>query len=202
MFSLLLLASYSFAIPQLLSLDGFLTDTSGTALNGSFSFVFTLYTVSSGGSALWSETQALTVSSGKLNALLGSVSALTLPFDQDYYLGVKVSNDSEMSPRYRIASAAYAYSASYADTAKNLAQNATALGGLRLANDSSACTSANAGTFRWTGDKLDFCNGNTWKFISGVNDGASQADALLSCKAIKDAGYSTGNGAYWVDPNG
>ncbi len=147
-FLLLLLVSPVFAFPQLLSLDGYLTDPSGTLLNGSHSFVFSLYTVPSGGTALWSETQTLAVSSGKLNALLGSVSALTLPFDQDYYLGVKVSTDSEMSPRYRVASSAYSYTA---NTAKNLAQNATALGGLRLANDSSACTSSNAGTLRWTG---------------------------------------------------
>ena len=193
---LVLLASYSFAFPSLLSLDGFLTNSSGTALNGSYSFVFSLYNVSTGGSALWTEAQTLTVSSGKLNALLGSVSVLNLSFDQDYYLGVAVSTDSEMSPRYLIASSAYAY------MAKNLAAGAASLGGLKLANDTSACTSANAGTFRWTGAALDFCNGNVWQFISGVNDGKSQGDALLSCKVIKDAGYSTGDGIYWIDPNG
>jgi len=72
---------------------------------------FTLYNASTAGTALWTETQTLAVSSGKLNALLGSVTALNLPFDQDYYLGVKSKYDSEMSPRYRIASSAYAYPA-------------------------------------------------------------------------------------------
>jgi len=200
---LALLASYSFAFPQLLSLDGYLTNSSGSALNGSYSFVFALYNVSSGGSALWTEAQTVTVSSGKLNALLGSVTALNLPFDQDYYLGVKVSADSEMSPRYRIASSAYAYSASYADTAKSLAQNATALGGLRLANDSSACTSANAGTLRWTGaGRLEVCDRSAWQLVWTGPDGSAQAYAGLSCKALLDAGYSTGNGTYWIDPNG
>jgi len=116
---LALLASPVFAIPQLISLDGYLTNSTGSARNGSFSFNFTLYSAS--GSALWTETQTLTVSSGKLNALLGSVSALTLPFDQDYYLGINVNADGEMSPRYRIASSAYAYTANTANTAKALA---------------------------------------------------------------------------------
>jgi len=93
------------------------TNSSGSALNSSFSFAFSLYNASTGGSALWTETQTLTVSSGKLNALLGSVSALSLPFDQDYYLGVKVSTDNEMTPRYRVASSAYSYHANRADTA-------------------------------------------------------------------------------------
>ena len=155
----LLLVSPVFAFPSLLSLDGYLTNSSGAALNGSYSFVFALYNVSSGGSALWTESQTIAVSSGKLNALLGSVTALSLPFDQDYYLGVKVSTDSEMSPRYRIASSAYAY------TAKNLAQGASATGGLRLANETAACTSENAGTMRWTGSELELCKGNSWRLI-------------------------------------
>jgi len=168
----LLLVSPVFAFPQLLSLDGFLTNSSGSALNGSFSFVFSLYPVPSGGSALWSESQTLTVSSGKLNALLGSVSALNLPFDQDYYLGVKVSADSEMSPRYRIASSAYAYSASYADTAKSLAQNATALGGLRLGDTASACDSSSRGTM---------------KYVAG---GSGVADGVFQCMKKSSGNYS------------
>jgi len=77
----LLFAAQAFAFPNLLSFDGFLTNSSGSPLNGSFSFNFSIYTVSSGGSALWSEVQTLTVSSGRLNGLLGSSTALTLPFD-------------------------------------------------------------------------------------------------------------------------
>lgn len=107
----LLLVSPVFAFPQLLSIDGYLTNSSGSARNGSYPFVFGLYTAPSGGSALWTETQTLAVSSGKLNALLGSVTALNLPFDQDYYLGVNVNSDGEMLPRYRISASAYAYTA-------------------------------------------------------------------------------------------
>jgi len=163
--SLALLSSGVFAFPSLLSLDGFLTNSSGSALDGSFSFVFSLYNVSSGGSALWSESQTLAVSSGKLNALLGSVSALNLPFDQDYYLGINVNADGEMSPRYRIASSAYSY------TARTLAAGANAIAGIRFANDSSACDSLSAGTLRWSGTRFQFCDGSFWKsFAFGLGD--------------------------------
>ncbi len=47
-----------------------------------------------------------------------------------------------------------------------------------------------------------FCYVKVWCFISGLPDGISQAQAGLSCKALIDEGYSTGNGVYWIDPNG
>ncbi|MCK4823609.1 hypothetical protein KA005_48100, partial [bacterium] len=64
------------------------------------------------------------------------------------------------------------------------------------------CTTSNAGTFRWTGMNLEFCTDTSWKLILGINDGTSQAQAGLSCKTILDAGYSTGDGVYWINPNG
>ena len=161
-FLLALFSAYSFAFPSLLSLDGFLTNSSGSALNGSYSFVFALYNVSTGGTAIWTETQTLTVSSGKLNALLGSVTALSLPFDQGYYLGVTVSTDSEMSPRYRVASSAYSYAA------RTLVPNATVSGGLyvdgklRLGNDAAA---PSAGAIRWSGTNFEGFDGSNWRLL-------------------------------------
>ena len=192
---LLMLSSPVLAIPSLLSLDGLLTNQAGNALDGDYSFTFSLYNDASTGTLLWSEEQTLTVSTGKLNALLGSFSVLNLPFDEDYYLEVKIE-DETLSPRYTIASSAYSY------TAKNLAFGAKAMGGIQLGDDASACTTSNAGTFRWTGMNLEFCTGTSWKLILGINDGTSQAQAGLSCKTILDAGYSTGDGVYWINPNG
>ena len=135
-FSFLTIVSISFAIPQVISLDGYLTNSSGSALNGSYSFVFSIYNQTPGGSALWTEMQTIAVSSGKLNALLGSVNALNLPFDQDYYLGVKVGADSEMSPRYRVASSGYAY------TANSMVPGANATGDLYISGRAGVGTSA------------------------------------------------------------
>ena len=38
--------------------------------------------------------------------------------------------------------------------------------------------------------------------VTSPKNGKSRDQALKSCKAIKDAGYSTGDGLYWIDPNG
>ena len=46
-------------IPRTLSYQGILADTSGAPTrDGSYNFTFRLYTISSGGSSIWSETQS------------------------------------------------------------------------------------------------------------------------------------------------
>ena len=37
--------------------------------------------------------------------------------------------------------------------------------------------------------------------LRAAGSGTTQQDAGLSCKAILNAGLSTGNGIYWIDPN-
>ena len=60
---------------------------------------FSLYTVASGGTALWTEPQNVIVSGGIYSVILGSVSTLTpLAFDVPYWLGVRVGSDAEMTP--------------------------------------------------------------------------------------------------------
>ncbi|MDQ7780933.1 MAG: hypothetical protein RDV41_14645 [Planctomycetota bacterium] len=100
----------AWAIPQLISFQGRLTDSLGNPLTGPYSIVFSIYDVSSGGSPIWQETQpAVPVTDGIYNVYLGSVTPLNLPFDVDCWLALKVGADPEMTPRYRLASAAYAY---------------------------------------------------------------------------------------------
>jgi len=176
----LLFVSPVFAFPSLLSLDGFLTNSSGSALNGSYSFVFSLYNVSSGGSALWTESQTIAVSSGKLNALLGSVSALDLPFDQDYYLGVKVSTDSEMSPRYRVASSAYAY------TALSIAPNAIAAGNFYVSGNAGIGTDVPVATLEVKGDAANVSFGQPTPRATGLLSSVGSGAFNLSSAYVND----------------
>jgi len=53
---------------------------------------------------------------GVFSVLLGSVTSLSLGFDEPYYLEIKVGNEV-MSPRQRIASVGYAFRAKEADSA-------------------------------------------------------------------------------------
>jgi hypothetical protein len=96
----------------LLQYQGRLTDPStGQAVaDGSYSMTFRLYTVDSGGTALWTETKDVAVQSGLFNTALGDTTALSQALfnGQQLWLGIKVGADDEATPRQRILPAAYA----------------------------------------------------------------------------------------------
>jgi len=108
------------APPRILSFQGRITNASGSPITSATDFVFKIYTVSSGGSAQWtSKTWNITPdSNGIFSVLLGDTGAsdTTIPstlFSENatLYLGVTVGADSEMTPRQRIVSSAYALNA-------------------------------------------------------------------------------------------
>jgi hypothetical protein len=103
-------ASVHAAVPSTISYQGLLTDGAGTPVaDGPYNLTLKLYGVSSGGAALWSETQsAVSVVRGIFSINLGSVSALALPFDQPYWLGVSIGADAELAPRTPLTSSPYA----------------------------------------------------------------------------------------------
>lgn len=111
------------AIPQTVSYQGYLTDAAGIPIDGSRSMVFALYSTANGGTPLWTETQsAVTVDNGIYQVTLGNVVSLSLPFDNPYWLGVTVGEDTEMTPRLALSSAPYALRAlTTGDAAGNLA---------------------------------------------------------------------------------
>jgi hypothetical protein len=106
-------------IPQMLSYQGKLTDTLGQPVQDTtYSVTFRLYTEPSGGSAFWNETQAVRTKSGLFSILLGSVTPIgSAPDAGALYLGMAVAGGTELVPRLRIASAAYAYKADTANFA-------------------------------------------------------------------------------------
>jgi hypothetical protein len=113
-------------VPQLMNYQGVLKDSGGTPIDGTVSIVFSIYDVSTGGTALWSETQgSVSVTGGLFNVLLGSSTALPAGLfygtyapasSPDRYLGVKVGIDPEMTPRQRLVSVSDALKAEDADT--------------------------------------------------------------------------------------
>ncbi len=109
--------NFASELPSTLNIQGKLTNSTGGLVNASADFVFRIYNVSSGGTALWTEAQTLTVDTGIYDAILGSVTAITLEFDVPYYLGVEVNSDGEMSPRLNLTSAPYARRAHKAEMA-------------------------------------------------------------------------------------
>lgn len=94
-------------IPRHINYQGALKDASGNNVpNGSYTLSFNIYNSPTGGTALWTETKLVSVEDGIFSTLLGSLTALNLPFDEAYWLGVEVDG-TELSPRILFTSVPY-----------------------------------------------------------------------------------------------
>lgn len=109
----MVLTSSVFAGDKKISYQGKLCDASGKPLDttgGSpITVTFRLYNVAIGGVALWSENKGVSFSQGLFNVTLGQIVSLDgLPFSEQYYLGIQVAGDAEMTPRQAINASGYA----------------------------------------------------------------------------------------------
>lgn len=94
-----------------LSIQGILKKSNGVAVeDGVYNITFRLYTEQVGGAILWTEAQTgIEVTSGIYSTILGNSTALDVPFNEIYYLGVTIGS-SELTPRIQLTSAPYALS--------------------------------------------------------------------------------------------
>jgi len=98
-------------VPKTLSYQGVLTDTLNIKVpDGDYNLTFNFYDVATGGTAIWTEVQTVSIKNGIFDVLLGKVTPLNLAFDIPYWLGIKVGTSAEMTPRIELASAAYSLS--------------------------------------------------------------------------------------------
>lgn len=123
-------------VPTKMNFQGRLTDSSGNVMaNGTYNMRLRLYTVSSGGSSVWSEdrlvsaVQGVTVTNGLFSIKLGDVSAVSASLfaSGDLYLEVElptpasattaspVWTEGAMTPRSQLATSAYAYNSETLD---------------------------------------------------------------------------------------
>ncbi|MDM8557031.1 hypothetical protein QUF75_20080 [Desulfococcaceae bacterium HSG7] len=107
-------------VPQIMNYEGTLTDTDGNPVpDGTYEIQFSLYSVLTGGTPLWTEawnntTVPVIVTNGKFNTLLGTHNPIPEEFfsgKPETYIGIKVGTDDEMLPRQQLASVPYAFSA-------------------------------------------------------------------------------------------
>jgi hypothetical protein len=107
----ILLVGIIYAVPPYISYQGVLHDDQGQPINGTVEIMFSLYDETTGGTALWSETQSVLISDGLFNIKLGAVTALpNFVFNTEaLFLGIKVGADSEMTPRQILTTMAYSF---------------------------------------------------------------------------------------------
>lgn len=94
------------APPKTISYQGYLKDSGGVPVTATAKPMgFALYSSQNGSTPLWSESQAVKVDKGIYSVALGATTPITLPFDTQYYLGVTVPPDPEMTPRQALTNA-------------------------------------------------------------------------------------------------
>lgn len=168
--------SFSFsqaAFNKQINYQGKLTNASGVAVtNGTYNMEFALYTVSTGGTAIWTETRIdanrVQITSGLFSVLLGEVQTLSgVDFNQTLYLGVNIGGtavspswDGEMIPRKKLGAVPAAIEAERAGKTNNLigGNSTTLLGSVPYQSgaDTTSLVVPNTTTsrkfFRMTGD--------------------------------------------------
>jgi hypothetical protein len=124
--------------PRLLNYQGFLTDTLGNPINDTLDFLFRIYSVSSGGAAIWSELQLdMVITKGIFHAALGSVIPLpdsVFTKSTNRWLELRIAGQT-MTPRTQITAAGYAFTATYSDTAE-YARSAPTIDSCRISANS------------------------------------------------------------------
>ena len=107
-------------VPRLVNYQGKITDDSGVALNGDFDITFKIYDGETSVSPIWTEPHTgvsdITITKGLFDVQLGSITTLSLPFDEEYWLELTVEGEP-LTPREKLSAVGYAYRAIYADTA-------------------------------------------------------------------------------------
>ncbi len=99
------------AVPQQISYQGHLQDSSGTPLTGEYDFTFTLYDAETSGNAVWSEIQSgVTVTDGLFHVMLGDHTPIDLSFDGSYWLEITLQGES-LLPRQPLSSVGQALNA-------------------------------------------------------------------------------------------
>jgi hypothetical protein len=123
MFIVILTSSVLAQIPRTLSYQGVLTDLSGNPkADGSYNISFSLYEQSTGGTAIWTEAKSLALTKGLFSTALGDLTPFgdSIKFNKQYWLGITVGNDPELTPRIVLNANGYSFSSIYSDTAGNI----------------------------------------------------------------------------------
>ena len=189
--AVVLVPSGAFAVPQQMNVQGYLTDATGGAVDGTFTVQFALYPAKSGGTAAWKETlSSVVVSTGLFDELLGAdlLNPLTPAVFTDnvqLWLGIQilagpgVPNGGEAElPRNAVATVAYAFEASHAiaATTANMSKDLQCSG---------ACVSAAEVGFNYAasssqgGDALNALKLNGKDYATLVTDVAAEASKSI-----------------------
>jgi len=169
-------------VPLTIAHQGVIKDD-GIAISGNHDLSFSIYSIPTGGSVLWSETQSnITFSEGIFNVILGSVTPIDLDFDIQYYIGVSIDAGTEFSPRVQLTTSPYAFNSKKADIAEVASDIETDVAVTSL-NGKQNDVSITAG------DNIAIDNSGADIIISADLSGVITPDELVKVGAAGEAGY-------------
>lgn len=197
------------AVTKYINFQGKLTnnDASGTNVtDGAYTIEFKMYTASSGGSPVWTETwdgspaecPELTVTNGVFNAKLGTCNTSLPDFTGgSMYISVNVEGDGEMSPRKQVGSTVYALIANSVNgdgTVQNTVQSSTALTVARSGTDYAFQVDTNTASSA-TGLKVTSAAAGGGIAVAAISSGTNEALTVNSkgTGEISIGSVSTGN---------
>ncbi len=167
------------AVPQQPNYQGYLTDTGGNPLDTTVAMTFKLYTDSTAGSLLWTETRpSVSVTDGLFNVRLGQITTLgdAVFNNLQIWLGVTVGGNSEMMPRSRVVSVGYAYRVSTVDGAGG----GTISGDVNIAGRANiGAANANPGAFAFVVGMQNTANGEYSTVTGGYYNTAYGTNATV-----------------------
>jgi hypothetical protein len=163
------------AITDYISFQGKLTNSDGTNVtNNSYSIVFSIYSVASGGSAVWTETKSVTVTDGLFQTNLGDTT--TLPGSVNFnssslYLGIKVGADLEMTPRVRLTAAPQAFNSDLLDGLDSTSFVQLSAGNVNIGTGTITSGAVNGLTLTQAADGFTLAGGTTSRTltVTGAN---------------------------------
>jgi hypothetical protein len=192
--------------PTTMSFQGKVVNANGTNVtDGTYSFVFNLYTVASGGSAIWTETDSsVTVTAGVFQVNLGANCPFftanacngSTPIDfnanNSLYLGITFNSDpaGEMTPRVQLQSVPFAYNADKVGglTAAQLVQltpaGGTQTGAINVTGGNTSINGSGTGNTTLGGATGSIALGGSNTTTLAILNGSSNALTLQSGNAI------------------